>query len=126
MIRVFFTEKQIRTIVNIEVQFELAKLGFPRDGFSIVHHKDGSTDDSEIWKDYWEEHHPSHHFPSDPHICPSCLIERNKFVGGHVVSNGETYIVPVCKHCNDEFKGVKAEKHYFYLKTDDMVRAPED
>ena len=126
MKKIMLTEEQLKQVIETEIQFVLAKLGFPRDGFSIAHHKDGSTDDTEIWKNYWEEQHPSHHFPSEPHICPSCLVKRNIFVGAHVIVGEDSFIIPTCKHCNDKFKGDKADNHYFYVKTEDMVRAPED
>lgn len=125
MIRLFLTEKQFRRILQIEIQFELAKSGIQREGFAIANHKVGSTDDTVNWKEYWEKKHPSHHFPSEPHICPSCLIERKEFVGGHIISEGETYIYPVCKHCNSTYKKTKAESHFFYVKKEDMVHAPE-
>ena len=125
-LRIFITEKQLQKIIAIKVQFELAKAGVERNGFVIAQHAVGSTDNSETWKDYWEEKHPSHHFPSEPHICPSCLLKRKKFIGGHIISNNKTYIVPVCKKCNDTYKNDKADKHFFYVRQEDMVCAPED
>ena len=126
MIRIFITEKQLQHLIAINMQFELAKIGFERKGYAIAQHAVDSTDDSETWKDYWEENHPSHHFPSEPHICPSCLLTRNKFVGGHIISDGETYIIPVCKKCNDSYKNSKANDHFFYVRQEDMIRVPED
>lgn len=84
-----------------------------------------STDDTEIWKNYWAKHRPSHHFPSEPHKCPSCLKICNDFVGGHVISEGHKYIIPVCRKCNSTYKEAKANKHFFYVKSEDMVRLDE-
>lgn len=126
MVRIFITEKQLRKIIDRNVQFELAKIGVKRDGYVIAQHAVGSTDNSEIWKDYWEKQHSSHHFPSAPHICPSCLLKRNKFIGGHITSDEKTYIIPVCKKCNDTYKNNEADSHFFYVKQEDMVRVPED
>lgn len=126
MFRIFITEKQLQKIIEVKVQFELAKAGVVRDGYVIAQHAIGSTDDSKNWMDYWEKNHPSHRFPSEPHICPSCLLKRKKFIGGHIVSNDKTFILPVCKECNDTYKNNKANNHFFYVKQEDMVRAPED
>lgn len=123
--KIYVTEEQLKELLEREVCLAMAQIGFPREGYSIVKHAVNSTDDSDVWKNYWEEHHDSHHFPSEPHVCPSCLIERDDFVGGHVVYEGELYIVPVCKNCNSEYKGQKAGEHSFYVKTSDMVPAPE-
>lgn len=120
------TEEQLRKIVEVEISLALAKAKFPIDGFSIVKHAVDSIDDSQNWSEYWEKNHESHHFPSEPHICPSCLLLKNDFVGGNVVCNGVTYILPVCETCNKEYKYSKAEEHPFYAKNGDMVRAPED
>lgn len=114
--------KKIRQIVILE----LAKYNFQRKGYKIVKHTINSTDDTEVWKNYWEKKHPSHHFPSEPHICPSCLEFKHEFVGGHIVFDGITYIAPVCDICNKKYKYSKADKHPFYIKSLDMVRAPED
>ena len=116
----------IKDIVEKAVVFAFAKYGFPRPNLCIAHHKSPSPDDTEIWKDYWEEHHPSHHFPSEPHICPSCLMIQDDFVGGHLVIEDQTFIVPVCRVCNSTYKGEKADGHFFYVREQDMVRAPED
>ncbi len=126
MTTIKITVVQLRDIIKRKVLFTLAGKGFNISGFSIVRHMKDSTDDSEIWKDYWEERHPSHHFPSEPHKCPSCLLKKDDFIGGHVICEGQTYIIPVCKGCNSEFKGDKADKHPFYVKTEDMVRVLED
>lgn len=126
MKRILFTIKQLRKIIAIEVQFVLAKMGVRRDGYAIAQHAVDSTNDEQIWKEYWKDNHPSHNFPSPPHICPSCLLSGDTFIGGHIVSEGEIYIVPICKKCNDTYKNDKAKDHFFYVKLGDMVRAPED
>ena len=114
-----------RQFINI-ILFIRANLGVPRPGFEIAHHKTNTSYDSINWSKYWEEHHPSHHFPSKPHTCPSCLKEQDDFVGGHVIVNNKTYILPVCRKCNSEYKNSKAERHAFYIKMEETVRAPED
>ena len=118
--------KIIQNEVNRQLIFHKAEIGIPQQGYSIVRHMRDSTDDSEIWKEYWEENHPSHHFPSEPHECPSCLSLKKDFVGGHVVSENDTHIIPVCRECNSTYKGDKADNHFFYVKSEDMVRVPQN
>lgn len=120
--KIALTESELRDFIKRVVVFVLAKIGTERSGYSIVRHKKDSTDDSHVWKEYWEEHHESHHFPSEPHICPSCLLLKDDFVGGHVVCDNETFIIPVCRECNSEYKGDKADEHPFYVATGDMVK----
>lgn len=118
---IIINEKQFE-----EIAFILAKIGCYIEGYKIAKHMKESTDDTDIWKDYWEEHHPSHHFPSEPHICPSCLTLKDDFVGGHLIIDDKTFIVPVCRSCNSTYKGEKADGHFFYVREQDMVRAPEN
>ena len=120
------TEEQLRDIVVREVMFTLAKLNIPCSGYSIAKHKVDSTDNSKNWSQYWESNHAYHHFPSDANICPSCLLHKTDFVGGHITCSNDTYIIPVCDGCNKEYKCSKADEHPFYVKTEDMVRVLED
>ena len=122
---IVITESQFRHLIKHMVVFELAKMGIEMPDYSIVHHKKDSTDDSQVWKEYWEKNHNSHHFPSEPHICPSCLLKKDDFVGGHVVCDSETFIIPVCRECNSEYKGDNADNHPFYVNTEDMVKVIE-
>lgn len=126
MKKIYLRQQQLDEVVEIMRQFELAKNGIKKDGYTIVKHAVDSTDNSRIWKDYWEENHPSRHFPSEAHICPSCLTKRDNFVGGHVICNSGVYIIPVCSECNKKYKNTKANNHSFYVKETDMVRAPEN
>lgn len=119
------TESQFRYLIKHILIFELAKIGIELPDHSIVRHKKDSTDDSEIWIHYWEEHQNKPHFHSEHHNCPSCLLRKNDFVGGHVVCGNETFIIPVCRECNSTYKGDQADDHPFYVKTDYLVKAPE-
>lgn len=124
-----FTTQQFKyllyTLVFNQLSFYFAKIGVQKHGYKIARHKKHTSDDIN-WSKYWEENHPSHHFPSDPHVCPSCLTKETDFVGGHVIVNGETYILPVCRKCNSRYKYSKADKHAFYIKMEETVRAPKD
>ena len=84
--------KNIFFMISFVAKFfsQWARWGFSRKGYKIARHKIGTTDSSKNWKEYWEERHPSHHFPSEPHECPSCLFERDDFVGGHVIIEDAT------------------------------------
>ena len=124
--RIIITEKQFRKILKRELAFTLAKLGYQMGGKKIAHHKSPSTDNTHNWKDFWQEKQPLRSFPSRGQICPSCLLKKTIFVGGHVIIEDQTYIVPVCDECNKEFKGSKADEHFFYVNELDMVPAPED
>lgn len=123
--KVYINEEQSLYLIEKE-PFKSARLGLEKEGYVIAQHAVGSTDDSEIWKDYWEKNHYSHHFPSEPHICPSCQLPKEEFVGSHIVSQDEIFIAPICKECNDIYKNGKAEDHFFYIKQEDIVRAPKD
>ena len=126
MKKIYLRRQQLEQLIKAMYKFELAKNGIKRSGYVIVKHAVNSTDNSHIWKDYWEENHPSHHFPEEAHICPSCLIKRDNFVGGHVTCDSGEYIIPVCSVCNKKYKYTKANDHLFYVKESDMVRAPEN
>ena len=93
--RIIITEKQFRKILKRELAFTLAKLGYQLDGKKIAHHKSPSTDNTHNWKDFWQENQPLRSFPSRGQICPSCLLKKTIFVGGHVIIEDHTYIVPV-------------------------------
>lgn len=120
--------ERLKALVDRLVVFALAKFRIPLKGRKIAHHKSPSTDDSQNWKEFWEENQPNRKFYFKGKTCPSCLLKKkeNDFVGGHVVIEGKTYIIPVCDRCNKEFKGKKSAQHFFYVSELDMVRAPED
>ena len=122
------TPKEFYREIKKRVIFEMARMGYPRKGFSIAHHQrntSGEKSPNGDWESYWEENHYSHHFPLEPHKCPSCLEHQSTFVGSHILVSEKAYIAPICKHCNDTYKGGKADEHYFYVRTKDMVRVPE-
>lgn len=130
--KLILTEKQFRWLLNALHNFECARNGVHRDGYDIAKHEKNTSDNivpdgcNGKWENYWEKQHPSHHFPSEPHICPSCLCRKKKFVGAHVLVNSESFIYPLCKKCNDTYKGKDADSHFFYITSEDKVRAPED
>lgn len=115
-------DAELQRLIARMVEFALASFGVPKRSHQIAYHKTNSTDNTEVWKDFWAENHSSHHFPSEPHICPSCLLQKNDFVGGHVVINGKTCIVPVCRECNSKYKGDEADEHAFYVRNEDVLR----
>lgn len=125
-------EREMYSFIYRIILFVLAKLGVQREGYVIAYHQKNSTStpptnsNCNSWAEYWEQLHTSHHFPYEPHICPSCLRERNEFIGGHLQIGQEYYIHPMCKHCNDTYKFSKADAHPFYVKMEDTVRAPKD
>ena len=119
-------DQAFNQVKDIVMTYIRAYEGVPKDGYKIARHKIGSTDNSKNWAKYWEEHHPSHHFPSEPHECPSCLLKKDDFVGGHVIIENKTYILPVCRECNSTYKNSNAHNHAFYVKMEEVVCAPED
>lgn len=105
----------------------LARSGYYREGYKIARHKIGSTDDSVNWKEYWKKNHrQKQNIPLELYRCPSCLMLKDDIVGGHIVVDDKTYIIPVCRECNSKYKGQNAREFAFYVKEEDMVRAPED
>lgn len=123
MMKLIVTEEQLKHLVEIEVIDTLARIGFERDGFSIVKHMSGSSIfkyEHGSWEDYWENKKQIP-FPKDS-ICDCCQTKGTELVGGHVVDvkTKQVYIYPVCKSCNTEFIG-KENEHPFYARKDWLV-----
>ena len=58
MKKIYLRQQQLDEVVEIMRQFELAKNGIKKNGYTIVKHAVDSTDNSRIWNDYWEQTHP--------------------------------------------------------------------
>lgn len=90
-----------------------------------VRHLEDSTDTSENWIEFWEEH-TGEDIPADGFKCPSCGKRQTDIVGGHVTDDatGEEFITPVCRHCNSHYKNTLALRHHFSVRASHLVPLP--
>ena len=123
------SEKRIREIVREEIKKfikEEEEKQKCEENTETVHHMVDSTelehpDSYSTWIDYWESE--KEELPKG-YVCPSCKDPAQKdFVGGHVVNdNGDVFICPVCKKCNDKYKGNKAKRHKFTVNKSELLQ----
>lgn len=81
-----------------------------------------------LWLSYWSET-LGVEFPQSGYVKCDCCKEYHlitDFVGAHVVNtmDGETYIYPTCKHCNDTYKNSKAPEGIFFAFIDLLCPVP--
>lgn len=75
------------------------------------------------WDDYWDSK-TGRAFPKESHICPCCGMEKDDFVGGHVVDIfEEEYIYPICRCCNSRAGQEESFRlRYFVAERKDLAR----
>ena len=109
-----FTEEQLEILIGSDNYTRLC-------GKIKVHHMGGSSHFKpkgkstwmEYWKDKWSEVQP-YTVP-----CDSCNVGKpeSEFVIGHIKDeNGNEYLYPVCKECNDRYKNGQEADHYFFAR----------
>ena len=83
------------------------------------HGKDG-------WIGYWEKKTGKSRY--DRENCPCCtkkVTEENYWVGAHVeTKDGQKFITPTCKECNDTYKEGKADEKWFIVSQDYLCQLP--
>lgn len=84
----------------------------------FVQHTENSTatPPNGSWLNYWSEQ-TGIEIPFQM-VCPCCLKQcfKIQMVGAHVSdSEGNVYIIPTCKECNDKYKNSKAENKIFFV-----------
>lgn len=90
----------------------------------LVQHTENSTSTppNGSWLNYWTEQ-TGRKIPLQM-VCPCCLKQcfNIQMVGAHVSDlNGNIYITPTCKECNDKYKNSKAQKGKFLVDKDKLV-----
>lgn len=96
-----------------------------------VKHAKSTTDNSEVWFDYWLEHVKEDISKYQSWHCECCDLDVpiNEMVGAHVVkadnSDDTVYIYPTCDTCNKTYKESKADDKEFSVPITELIPLPD-